>query len=325
MKTKRRFNLLTKTSVLYLVFTFTVFFLFALFLYIHSDRYIENILEQRFILFQNTVEENLRKDPSYYGHSTIVTSLDSLDSLDRYPAYYDSIFYADALEEMQHFRVKFVVVDIDGRKYCLKLAKQAGDFYKFRDAVAVMLIPAFMILALILFIINYMLSGYLFKPFNRILNQMRIYKVGLSDSIETVETNTSEFQNTQMLFHRMIARIEEDYCKLKEYTENMAHDIQTPLTIICNKTENLLADEPLMERHSGDVKIIYDQAMHLSSLSRTLNLLTKIENSEFTAKEMLRTLPFIEKHVAAVQELAQLKSMSVETQLDEKHSLKIDP
>jgi len=154
---------------------------------------------------------------------------------------------------------------------------------------------------------------------------MKYYTVGKKSDIEKIETSTVEFKKMQDLFHQMVERIEYDYRHLKEYTENMSHEIQTPLAVIRNKAENLIADESVMHRHSETVKAIYDETNHLTKLGNTLNLLTKIENGEFNKALQIDTRPVIEKHVAAVSELAALKSLSIETTLADRHRLLIDP
>jgi signal transduction histidine kinase len=123
----------------------------------------------------------------------------------------------------------------------------------------------------------------------------------------------------------MVGRIEHDYRNLKEYTENMAHEIQTPLTVIRNKTESLIADEAIMNQHASTVKIIYDETNHISKLGNTLNLLTKIENQEFHNAEHISTRAVIKKHLESISEEARLKSLTIEKELSEKHVLFIDP
>ena len=93
---------------------------------------------------------------------------------------------------------------------------------------------------------------------------MKTYKVGSYGKVKKVNTSTLEFNKMQDLFHDMIYRIEDDYKRLKEYTEHMAHEIQTPLTIIRNKTENLISDNSVMDKQSENVKIIYEETNHLS-------------------------------------------------------------
>ena len=80
-----------------------------------------------------------------------------------------------------------------------------------------------------------------------------------------------------------------------------------------------------MQAHPETVKIIYDETNHLSKLGNTLNLLTKIENGEFNKAVSIETLPVIEKHISAIEELVKLKSFTVETNLSTEHRLLIDP
>ena len=154
---------------------------------------------------------------------------------------------------------------------------------------------------------------------------MKTYKVGSGTAIKSVQTTTVEFKKIQQLFQEMLERIEHDYRNLKEYTENMAHEIQTPLTVIRNKTENLIADESLMQQHASTVKIIYDEANHLSKLGNTLNLITKIENHEFRNTLSIPTRAVIEKHIESISEVASLKSLEIERELSDEHILYIDP
>lgn len=154
---------------------------------------------------------------------------------------------------------------------------------------------------------------------------MNEYKVGKPIGNLLVRTTTKEFVRMQQLFKKMVLRTDNDYRKLKEYTENMAHEIQTPLAIIRNKAEILIADESVMDKHTGTVKAIYDEANHLSNLGNALNLLTKIENGEYNNIIQVHTHDIIERHIELVKEIIELKSLKVELQLSEEHSLLLDP
>jgi len=138
-------------------------------------------------------------------------------------------------------------------------------------------------------------------------------------------TSTEEFTRMQDLFSSMLNRIEEDFRNLKEYTENMAHEIQTPLAVVRTKLENLMGDEPVMDQYGTEIKILWDETNHLSKLSNTLNLFTKIENHEFENREDIFTEPVIEKHVTQLQEFVALKSLAITIDLSPDHTIHIDP
>jgi two-component system OmpR family sensor kinase len=129
----------------------------------------------------------------------------------------------------------------------------------------------------------------------------------------------------QNLFSKMIQRIDEDYTNLKQYTENMAHEFQTPLTVIRNKLENLLGEKTVMQKGGKDIKIIYDETNYLSNLGQTLNLLTKIENREFSDNRELFTNLIIENHLEAISETIQAKKLKIDTHLSPEHVLHLDP
>lgn len=243
----------------------------------------------------------------------------------RYPIYSDTTLFDTTTAELQHMGEKTVILEVDSLYYKAIIKSPMDDLVKLKDDIFGALIPAFILLALAIVIFNYLLSGYFFRPFNKILGSMKTYDVGQKTPIDQIETSTIEFRKMQELFLQMIERIEFDYQNLKEYTEHMAHEIQTPLAVILNKTESLIADEEVMKKQKDTVKTIYDEVTHLSKLGSGLNLLTKINNREFTKAEKIVTKPFIEKHVTSVTEMAQLKSLVIETSLNEDHTFFIDP
>ena len=327
MRKLQSIKLLSKTTLFYLVFTFLAFFISAVFLIQEAEEFIHEELEHRFTYTTRKIRHQLRAGnyPDKLPSSAVISIIASKPHGDVSPIYSDTLVYNSELEEMQLFRRKTIVFEEQGKFYKLVITKSLQDFYRLKNDIFGALIPAFIILAVAIILFNSLLSGSLFKPFNKILSQMRTYKVGSGADIKSVNTTTTEFKKMQQLYHEMVDRIENDYRNLKEYTENMAHEIQTPLTVIRNKAENLIADEALMNQHASTVKIIYDESNHLSKLGNTLNLLTKIENQEYSNTERISTYAIIEKHLESISEVARLKSLKIEKDLSDQHILFIDP
>ncbi|MEH0157065.1 HAMP domain-containing sensor histidine kinase [Limibacter armeniacum] len=325
---ERSFSLLTKTTSIYLVFTFLAFYCSALFLTHEADEYINYEMERRFGWTEQKVLEGLRTDKDYIKRdfNTIwISKAGKEESLEGYPTYETREEYHTDVGRMVLHRVKTVVLEVDGQHYFLVMSKEVEHFLRFKEDIFDSMLPAFMILAAIVVLFNYILSGYFFYPFRLILDSMKSYQLGKKYPNKKIQTSTKEFQKMQQLYFQMVDRIEKDFHNLQEYTENMAHEIQTPLAIIRNKTEYLMMEEEVMSKHPASVKAIYDEANHLSKLGSTLNLLTKIENREFSNTVKLQTAPVILKHIEAVRELAGLKSMEIEADLFEQHYLEIDP
>ncbi|MGH7497008.1 MAG: histidine kinase dimerization/phospho-acceptor domain-containing protein [bacterium] len=327
MKSTRAFRLLSQTTFIYLIFTFIAFFSSALFLTHEADKFIGKNLDSRFNKSGQKIQRHLEagRPRNELSPGIQITDLGDSPRALAAPVYADTLIYNAEQDEMHRFRKKTAIIEANGRYYHVAMIKSVEDFRGLRDDIFGALIPAFALLALAIVAFNFFQSGYFFRPFNRILDVMKMYKVGQRIEVEKIATSTLEFRKMQDLFHQMMGRIESDYRNLKEYTENMAHEMQTPLAVIRNKSESLLVQEEVMRHHAETVKIIYDEANHLSKLGNTLNLLTKIENGEFGNAIEVATRPVIEKHIAAIEELARLKSLGIESDLVDQHRLLIDP
>lgn len=323
---KRQYKLLTKTSSYYLVFTFLAFLISIIYLNSEAEEFIQRQMDKTYNRVEHRVGHKIKHYKKNRPNDPIphVIALTNKDDIDKYPTYLDTLVFNDDTGKDVLYKRKRTVVEVDGEYYLIEIFKEIESYYNFKDDINNTLIPAFIILLAVIVLFNIFLSRWMLQPFNKILVFMNLYKPGKHNNKEVIATNTREFNQMQELFAKMTDRIDTDYNKLKEYTEDMAHEIQTPLSIIRNKTELLLSDENVMQNHSKDVKIIYDESNHLSKLGNTLNLLTKIENGEFQSSEALITKPVIENHIEKIKELLLLKNILLEKSLSESHTIKTD-
>ncbi|OHX68084.1 sensor histidine kinase [Flammeovirga pacifica] len=329
MNKRQTFNLLSKITLFYLIFTFVVFYFNAKFLTREADEFIDSDLNRRFGWLEHRVQYHLDKGTP--ADSLLGNSIKKIEKVSKrckkteYPIIEDVTIYHSDIERNLIHRKKIVLIESNKQLYRVEMDKEVQNYYYFRDDIFDYLIPSFVVLIVITVAFNLLLQGYFLRPFRRILEQMQLFKVGKSEDIQEVKTMTKEFVEMQNLFLTMVKQIDADYNHLKEYTEDVAHELQTPLAIIRNKAEGLLFSEKLEEQDAKVVKTIYDEANHLSRLGTTLNLITKIDNGEFTAVTELNTSEEINNQIEAIEELAQLKSLVIEKELSEEHSLTIDP
>ncbi|MCT4645696.1 MAG: HAMP domain-containing histidine kinase [Carboxylicivirga sp.] len=223
------------------------------------------------------------------------------------------------------FRLQNEILTINGKQYLLQMRINIDEVKWLKDDLVETLRMVFAILLVVIVFFNVAISSYLLRPFRAIHNQMNQFRVGEFSSLKKIKSTTREVVEIQEPFHRMAQQAEDDYRHLKEYTENMAHEFQTPLAIIRNKTEILIADNTVMDKQAPTVKAIYDETNHMSKLGSKLRLLTKIENHEFKNKVLINTHQTIVNHTEKLQELAGLKKLTIELNLNEEHCILIDP
>ncbi|MBS3806084.1 MAG: HAMP domain-containing histidine kinase [Bacteroidales bacterium] len=323
---KRKFRLLSKAVFFYLLFTLVSFIISALILQREANDHMHNILENRFHHREHRIEYILKHEPDKLQNSSYA----HVRQVDHVPEGFEP-FYTDTLMLNEHtrreniYRKKTTYMTVEGTHYKVEMTKEADELYRFKDDVFHIVLPVFLILALAILLANYILSGHLFEPFRRILGQMASYKIGQAGSLPSIKTTTYEFDRLKQLYQRMQQRIENDYFQLKEYTENMSHELQTPLSIIQNKTEAMLSQNNLSTIQAKQVKAIYEETQQLSRLGKALNLITQIENQEFQNIRTIKTAPVIEGHLEKVREMTDMKELQIKKALDPKHAFTIDP
>ena len=323
---KKKFKLLLKVVIFYLFFTLASFIISALILQDEANKHMHRILENSFEHREHRIHHILERKPSKELDSPYA-DVDEVNSLplDFQPVYSDTVMLNEQTQRENIYRKKITYLTVDGNHYRVSMKKEADELYRFRDDVFHIVLPVFIVLVIAIFLSNYLLSGYLFDPFRRILKQMALYRIGHPGSLDHIKTSTYEFYRLKELYENMRKRIENDYYQLKEYTENMSHELQTPLSVIQNKTESLLSTEDLKPQQVKKLKAIYEETQQLSKLGKALNLLTRIENLEFSNVRELSTKPVIHKHIENIREFADMKGLEFRTNLDEQHALTIDP
>lgn len=183
----------------------------------------------------------------------------------------------------------------------------------------------FVILGVVLMIFSFLVSTWLFRPFNITLYAIKNFRLNDSKKLKLGKTNTKEFRELNNILSDMIEKNRNDYKNLKEFSENASHEMQTPLAVAKGKMELLLQSKNLDKEQLQLIHSSYEAIDHLSKMGRSLGLLTKIENKEFTDYQEIDLSEKITTAIFDFQELLELKEIKIDHQVDENIRVKSDP
>ncbi len=155
----------------------------------------------------------------------------------------------------------------------------AGLFFQLSAMLAVIFTAMFIIMRWV--------PQRLWQPFRDTLRQIATFKVETGTVPQLPQSNISEFRALNDTLTRIMTESATSYKVQKEFTENASHELQTPLAIAQVKIDNLMQDDTLTERQAQAIQQVYEQLRHMSQLSRTLLLLSKIENNQFKADDRI--------------------------------------
>ena len=75
------------------------------------------------------------------------------------------------------------------------------------------------------------------------------------------------------------------YLTQKEFTENAAHEMQTPLAVFQSKLELLMQTSPITSTQADLISKMADAGQRMNKLNKALVMLTRIQNHQFTDRE----------------------------------------
>jgi signal transduction histidine kinase len=135
-----------------------------------------------------------------------------------------------------------------------------------------------LLLLFILLIINRLLLNRLWKPFNAIMKELRLFNITDNSEMQNTETGIEEFKELNIAVINMSLRVKHDYKDLKTFTENASHELLTPIAVINSKLDTLIQTENFSERQSKLLNDLYTAVNRLNRLNQSLLLLVKLEN-----------------------------------------------
>src|SRR4029077_565785 len=115
-------------------------------------------------------------------------------------------------------------------------------------------------------------------------------------------TNIKEFNELNTALNEMTQKIYLDYVNMKEFTENAAHEMQTPVAIVQGKLELLLQDDNLKDEQIDSLLQASEALNRLSKLNQSLLLLTKIENKQYESTGSINLSVVVEKYIKLFDE-----------------------
>lgn len=222
-----------------------------------------------------------------------------------------------AENEYQPYRQLIFYERALGRWYRVTISKLLLQRQRLLEAVVMTVTFIVALLLVSLLVLNSWLSERLWKPFYKTLGSLDQYQIQKHETLTFEKQEITEFDQLNLAVTHLTDRIAEAYQNLKEFTENAAHEIQTPLAVILSKIEGLFQDETLSESQLVTLMGVSEAANRLGRLNQALLLLTKIENRQFLAgSEPINLVPIINAKLGDLEDLISQRNIRIEMDVE---------
>ncbi len=269
-------------------------------------RYSKDVIAKRIkydyplTIFEEPIELN-EAEKKKYPNDTII--------------YKDTLIYraiqGEGIDEFEKYRQLTAYETLQDKRY--KIVAR-NSLVRNQDFIWVIVWSSFIIIILLLiglWILNTQISKKLWHPFYTNLDRLKNFSVQDQDSIQLESSNIDEFKELNNSIQNLTQKLQSDFNSLKEFSENASHEMQTPLAIMQSKIELLLQSDNINKEQYEQLQSIYQAGKRLSKLNKTLLLLAKVENQQFSTKEEVSFHNLIEKQLENYEDFILNKNITV--------------
>jgi signal transduction histidine kinase len=241
----------------------------------------------------------------------------------------DTIFYNsyyDALDaEIEPYRELNASILIDGNPYTYSARINLVEKEDLMKSIAILFLVIISLLLVGLFVITKRLSINLWKPFYETLNKIEKFEIDKSNHPKFTETNIEEFNRLNNSIEKLITKNTSIYHSQREFVENAAHELQTPLAVFQAKIDTLIQNADFTQEQYKMLSSLNDSVSRLNRLNKNLLLLSKMENDIYNEKQTINLNEAIEKHFDFFTEQAKAKNLIIKTEMKEAIAVKSNP
>lgn len=199
--------------------------------------------------------------------------------------YMDTMMYMQNEEDFEPVRLLRTVFRQNGNYYQLQVATSMVEEDDLRTALLHALLWLYVGLVATILIVNNFLLRRIWRPFYHLLAQVGTFTLEKPSPVTVETTRIDEFKLLNETVQKLLQRNIEAYTIQKQFIENAAHELQTPLAISINKLEALAETPNLSEEQCKLLTATLDHLERLTRLNKSLLLLSRIENKQYAAEE----------------------------------------
>lgn len=323
-------KLLSVTNRYYLI-SISLFFIFAgvmLFYMIHH--HLNEELNEELKAEKTQICKTMRSLDSLNSYSLVLNdnlTVKKINSSTRIQStLFDStIFDNNEMEYIPYRVIRFTSPTLK-TNYIITIKKSQIESEDLAYSIFLSLIMIFGLFSIMLFIFNYYFSKKLWSPFLKTIRSIKTLNISNSETaFESSTTHIQEFNELNSSLLQMINRIKSDFNRMKEFSENAAHELHTPLSIIRTKLESLLQSKNLNNEDAQLINQALENTVRLSKINQTLLLLTKIENHQFEKKQIITISEVFRKFIELYDETIADKELKVNVKIEEEFICEMHP
>lgn len=212
-------------------------------------------------------------------------SLTMTDSLVSRP---DSIYFYESFDSIrghiEPFREMRSYGMINGKPVEIRIRRDMVESADLLYGILYVFLAIYILMLVLVLLISVYHSKRLWRPFYALVGKMEKLDISKLESVHIKTNKIIEFDTLLDAINQLIVHNHKLFLAQKEFSENAAHELQTPLSVIRGQV-NLLYSLNNEEERIRLCQQMEKQLKISSAICRNLLLLTKIDNNQYPLEE----------------------------------------
>ena len=276
----KKIGLLRKTSKTFLSIGVVLMLFSTVALYFYVRNLLQSEIEEELRSTEARIESSISGNNPIYQLPPMVEVIEvsnlGLEHLK------DTLIYDPSQNEIEDFRELTTYSKINNHNYRITVRTLIVESEDILIAFIISYLIVILSVFVFLFYFNKSRTQKLWTPFFKNLEQMKLFSLTSDTPISLMDSDILEFSELNTEITTLTDKVRSDYKNLKQFTEDVSHELQTPLAIIQAKIDTIINGEELNDLQFEQLSSIQNDIQRLKQLNKKLGLISKIENDQFT-------------------------------------------
>ena len=222
-------------------------------------------------------------------------------------------------QDTLNYRVLSYTFRMDNKNYLLEIGKTTASISQYNTPLQRTALYVLIGLIALTLVIDLVFTRILIRPLGKIIHaKLSNRKFPFINHNTPIKTSTQDFQYLDESLRLLMDQINIDFEKEREFTANASHELMTPISILQNKMENLLAEDDVTEELAPKIVEMMKTLDRLKKISASLLLISRIDNEQFSRKEQVNLLELVKEIMEEIGHRLEEKEIKVTLNISEK-------
>lgn len=231
------------------------------------------------------------------------------------PVFKDTLLLEPGDNEMVPHRELRFSIDHNGRDFTIVIRQLLLGRDDIAQGTLLIIVGLLFLFSVFVVLTVNLVAGKIWKPFYMTLDKITRFKI--RDPLPKFDkSGIDEFNMLNSALETFITKISDDYRHNKEFNENASHELQTHLAEIKAAAGKLMDKPDLEEGQLTEINRINLAATKLSQAQKSLLLLSKIGNNEFSNNTNLNLSDILKSSLNFFAETMEMRNIRIEKEIE---------